>query len=255
MPKLIGNLNHDYDQKLSILSHYFPELRSYKDVLDIQTATRADYIITYYPASLHNPSSGFEGKKIIYLGNRFNSEHYHSKKNLTDTSLIYISLGTVFNEKPALLKLLINYFSKTKYKVLVSAGYNEGIYNALQRFNIYNNIQVNNFVNQLDILKKSSLFITHAGFNSIYEGIYCSVPMLMIPHIPEQYFNAQKIEDLKSGYLLREEDISENYLTQVMKKLNVNWQNIKDNSNEIRKSLLESKDNNAVAKEIMWLIK
>ena len=44
--------------------------------------------------------------KIIYLGNRFNSDYSPSTVELTAESMIYISLGTVFNKKIDLFTLL-----------------------------------------------------------------------------------------------------------------------------------------------------
>jgi MGT family glycosyltransferase len=251
MPEFLNNLDADYNQKLSVLNRTFPNLKSYKDILDIQTAQKADYIITYYPESLHPPPHGFDKKRIIYLGNRFNSAPYQSQKNFTDTSLVYLSLGTVFNEKPELLKLLINYFARTSHKLLISTGANENMFNFLHKMNTYQNIEVHNFVNQLDILKKSSLFITHAGFNSMYEGLYCSVPMLMIPHAPEQHFNTRKIELLKAGYLLTEAHITEPCLDKVMRDVKINWQNMKMHSRAIQETFLNSNDNDAAASEII----
>ncbi len=255
MPKFLNSLGEDYYQALSLLSRNYPEIKSYKDILDIQTATKADYIIAYYPESLHSPSSSFDRKKIIYLGNRFNSAPYQSKENFTDTSLVYISLGTVFNEKPGLLNLLVNYFAKTNHKLVISTGSNENMFNFLHKMQGHKNMEVHTFVNQLDVLKQSSLFITHAGFNSMYEGLYCSVPMLMIPYIPEQSFNARKVEELGVGYLLKEENISEASLDNAMKKIELNWKGIKKNFAEIKKSFLESNDNNAAASKLVDILK
>lgn len=254
MPKFLDNLNDDYYQALSLLSRNYPAIKSYKDILNIQTATKADYIIAYYLEGLHTPSSSFDRKKIIYLGNKFNSAPYQSEEDFTDTSLVYVSLGTVFNEKPELLQLFVSYFAKTNHKLIISTGSNENMFNFLHKMQGYKNIEVHNFVNQLDVLKKSSLFITHAGFNSMYEGLYCSVPMLMVPHIPEQYFNAKKIESLKAGYLLKEEHLTESFLDKVMQDVKINWQDMKKHSAEIRETFLRSNDNDTTASEIIKMV-
>lgn len=248
------NLDHEYYKSLNRLTQKFPKIGSYKDVLDIQTAAKADYIITYYPAALHKPSTKFDSNKIISLGNRFNSENFQSTQELTDSSLIYISFGTVFNDKPYLLEKIINYFLNTEHKLIVSTGYNDSVYKSLIKSKAYKNIEIYNFVNQLEVLSKSTLFITHAGFNSIYEGLYCSVPMLMLPHIPEQRFNAEKIERLKSGYLLEESKISHEYLSIVMHKTKKNWHILKQASKKNSDSFINSNDNDVVAKKILMHI-
>lgn len=254
MPKFLDRINHEYDAKLSVLSSSFPQLKSYKDILDIQTATKSHYIITYYPENLHKTSINFNKEKIIYLGNRFNSQYFPSIKNFKAASTIYISLGTVFNEKPDLFKLFIDFFGKTKYKVIISTGSNDFIYTLIKNINTHNNIKIYKFINQVDILSRSSLFITHAGFNSMYEGLYFTVPMLMIPHVPEQYFNAQKVQELNAGHLLREQDISSISLNKSLNDIETNWQLFKSFSIKIRDSFLKSNDNSKAAKQIISFI-
>ena len=105
----------------------------------------------------------------------------------------------------------------------------------------------------MEYLSESSLFITHAGFNSMYEGFYTSVPMLMLPHIPEQKFNAQKIEQLKVGYCMEEDKISEAYLNSLMHKVNKNWFALKQSAQQVSCTFFNSNDNDSVARKIISL--
>ena len=255
LPKFISNLDTDYNDKFNLLKCTTSKLESYKDVLDIQTATKSNYIITYYSPALLTPSHNFDNNKIIYLGNRFDSNYTASTVELTTESMIYISLGTVFNEKIDLFKAFISTFATTKHQVIISAGDNEAIYKLLKNQNTNSNIHIYKFVDQLEVLSKASLFITHAGFNSIYEGLYFTVPMLMIPHIPEQYFNASRIKELNAGYLLDQEEIYSNGMSRVMADIEKDWKIYKTSSIKIRQSFLDSSDTVAVTATIKNIVK
>jgi MGT family glycosyltransferase len=255
LPKFISNLDTDYNDKFNLLKCTANKLESYKDVLDIQTATKSSYIITYYSPALLTSSYNFDNNKIIYLGNRFDSNYFPSTAKLSSESMIYISLGTVFNEKIDLFKLFIDTFNTTKHQVIISTGNNEAVYQYLKSINISSNIHIYKFVDQLEVLSKASFFITHAGFNSIYEGLYFTVPMLMIPHIPEQYFNALKIRELNAGYLLEEEEIYLSGMFKAITNVKKNWQIYKNSSIRIRESFLNSHDNVVVASKIIDIVK
>jgi MGT family glycosyltransferase len=64
---------------------------------------------------------------------------------------------------------------------------------------IPDNIVVKNYLPQLEILSKSSVFITHGGMNSINESLYYGVPMILFPQMHEQRINALRVQELKAG--------------------------------------------------------
>lgn len=69
--------------------------------------------------------------------------------------------------------------------------------------NIPPNIWAYSFVQQLEVLQHTDLFITHGGMNSVNESMYYGVPMLVISFINDQPVNAKQVERLKLGKKLR----------------------------------------------------
>ncbi|MEM8961195.1 MAG: glycosyltransferase [Acidobacteriota bacterium] len=55
------------------------------------------------------------------------------------------------------------------------------------------NVTAHAFVPQLAVLERASLFITHAGLNSVKESILCGVPMVALPVGRDQPSNAARI--------------------------------------------------------------
>ena len=58
-------------------------------------------------------------------------------------------------------------------------------------------------VDQLAVLSRSSLFITHGGFNGVQEALIAGVPMLLFPQMQEQALNTARVGELGAGLRLR----------------------------------------------------
>ncbi len=113
--------------------------------------------------------------------------------------VIYMSLGTVFNNKGDIYRLCIEAFADLKYRVILSVGSKIDIASLGA---IPANFIVKPFVPQLQILQHAALFITHAGMNSVSEGLYEGVPLLMLPQAADQAFIATRVEQLGAGKVL-----------------------------------------------------
>jgi UDP:flavonoid glycosyltransferase YjiC (YdhE family) len=58
-------------------------------------------------------------------------------------------------------------------------------------------------VDQLAVLRRADLFVTHAGFNSVQEGLAAGVPLLLCPQIFEQALNADAVVRQGAGLRVR----------------------------------------------------
>ena len=103
--------------------------------------------------------------------------------------LLYASLGTVFNDNTPFYRLCVEAFGNSAYQVVLSIGQRVDVA-ALRP--IPHNIIVRPHVPQLPLLERADLFITHAGMNSINEGLYYNVPLLLVPQQLEQALVAQR---------------------------------------------------------------
>lgn len=79
------------------------------------------------------------------------------------------------------------------------------------------------FVNQMQVLKQSDLFISHCGANSTNEAVIHGVPVIPIPGFADQTFMAKMLAQNGSGVLLWDENDSfsgatENKLKEAIKK-------------------------------------
>ena len=70
---------------------------------------------------------------------------------------------------------------------------------------IPSNFIVRPFVPQLEVLQAADVFITHGGINSVHEGLYYGVPLILIPHQFEQLLNARQVTARNAGLLIDEQ--------------------------------------------------
>jgi MGT family glycosyltransferase len=63
-------------------------------------------------------------------------------------------------------------------------------------------------VPQLQILERAALFITHGGMNSVQEGLYYNVPLLVVPQQTEQTYVARRVQELGAGLALMKHQVT-----------------------------------------------
>lgn len=148
----------------------------------INTVVGAEYPRKDLPSSVH-----FVGP--ITRGDIHRRIDHATKK------IIYISLGTVFNNRPELFERIIRSID-SKEKIVVAAGKS---YETLIKNKWGSNVEIFKYVNQTEVLESSKLFITHGGKNSISESIVCETPMILFPAGGEQEYNANLVEWLGVG--------------------------------------------------------
>ncbi len=84
------------------------------------------------------------------------------------------------------------------------------------------NFLVRPHVPQLEVLQHSSVFLTHGGMNSVMEGLYYGVPLVVIPQMLEQSITAKRVEELGLGIALESNamtvDLLQEAITRVASK-------------------------------------
>ncbi|TKI82379.1 macrolide family glycosyltransferase [Bacillus mycoides] len=156
--------------------------------------------------------------------------------SIKEKSLIYISLGTVFNEALDFYKLCMKAFENSKYTIVMSIG-NKTEINDLG--NIPKNFIVKNYVPQTELLKYTKLFITHGGMNSTHEGIYNGVPLVVIPQSADQPVIAKQVESLGAGVKLQMQGLTADQLSESVEKV-LNNPSCKEAALNLKESLLKS---------------
>lgn len=145
--------------------------------------------------------------------------------------LIYISLGTVFNQAADFYKLCFAAFAEMNCTVILSIGRQTEI---AQLGDIPANFIVRSYVPQLEVLQHAKLFITHGGMNSTSEGLYYGVPLIVFPQSADQPIIARRVAEIGAGIYLSQEGLTPEELREAAERV------LKDAS--IHKNCLEIGD-------------
>jgi MGT family glycosyltransferase len=105
--------------------------------------------------------------------------------------VIYISLGTIHNANLDFYRACFEAFRDYPSQFILSAGRQTDL---SQPGEIPANFIVRPTVPQLEVLQQTSVFITHGGMNSIHEGLYYGVPLIVVPQQFEQLLNGRTVE-------------------------------------------------------------
>ncbi|WP_053368720.1 macrolide family glycosyltransferase [Bacillus sp. FJAT-27245] len=151
-------------------------------------------------------------------------------------SPIYISLGTVFNRDVGFYKLCFEAFGNSKYPVVMSIG-NQIRLDDLGE--IPENFIVRNYVPQLEVLKYSTLFITHGGMNSTHEALYCGVPLIIIPQSADQPVIASQVAKIGAGIKLHMQGLTAKQLKESVDYL-LNHPSFREAAENIQETLQKS---------------
>ncbi len=113
--------------------------------------------------------------------------------------LIYISLGTVINDRPDFYQKCITALGDMDVDVIISRGQ----YMDEKKLGILpDNIKTYERVDQLEVLSRADGFITHCGMNSVSESLYMATPMALYPQTDEQNAVARRTQEIGAGVML-----------------------------------------------------
>lgn len=150
-----------------------------------------------YTSKEFQPCAETFSDKYSFVGPSIRETDKLVKKNAN--KLIYISLGTVNNMMTDFYKNCIAALKNTEYQVIMSVGEYIDIKSLGE---IPGNFKILPSVDQIAVLKEADAFLTHCGMNSVNEGLYHEVPLVLFPHTPEQGGVARRVSDLEAGIYL-----------------------------------------------------
>lgn len=131
--------------------------------------------------------------------------------------LVYVSMGTIFNEDVSFFRTCIDVLKKMELPAYISIG------NKIDREDLgevpSNIIIAPYFPHQLELLSQAIFFITRGGMASVHEALGTATPMLVIPVIPEQQITAASLVKLQAGLSIQPSSVNADTLANAMQHL------------------------------------
>lgn len=205
------NMSGDNEMKQRISEMFAARDGSAKHPMQalVDAFSRVEELNIIFVTKEFQPQAETFDQRFLFVGPsilpRHDSTDFPFERLDSQRALIYISLGSIFNNQPEFYKQCFEAFSTWPEQIVMSTGKRT----ETSTFGpIPDNFLLAPYVPQLEILPRARLFVTHAGTNSIMESMYFGVPMVLIPQQPEQHMHAQRVAELGLGVLLEKEQVN-----------------------------------------------
>lgn len=145
----------------------------------------------------------FIGPSISYRANQDKTKTTKKRR-----PLIYISFGTE-DYTMEIFEKCMKAFENKNCDVLISTGnqFDTKAFSLLPK-----NISAYMFVDQISVLNRADLFISHGGMNNTNEALLSKTPLLLFPQRGDQFLVSKRVEELKVGFNLKNKDINSSEL-------------------------------------------
>ncbi len=167
-----------------------------KSVLDIIQNDDNTHTVVY-TSSEFQPCSETFSDKYAFVGPSIRPASSEIEK--TSDKLVYISMGTVNNDMLPFYKQCIAAFAGKDYQVIMSVG---DLVPMEEFGELPENVSIFRSVDQIAVLQKADVFLSHCGMNSVNESLYFEVPLVMLPQTSEQGGVAERVSQLGAGVKL-----------------------------------------------------
>lgn len=168
------------------------------NILDIISNDDSTETVVYTSPEFQPCSETFS-EKYAFVGPSIRPAESVVEK--TGDRLIYVSMGTVNNAQLPLYQSCIQALGNTGYQVILSVGSQV----ELSAFGpLPEQVAVYPVVDQIAVLEKADVFVTHCGMNSVSEALYFGVPLAMLPGTKEQEGVAEQVRRMGAGIRLKE---------------------------------------------------
>ena len=173
-----------------------------KSVLDLIQNDQNTHTIVYTSPEFQPCAESFSDK-YAFVGPSVRPAREQVTK--THEKLVYVSMGTVVNDRLALYRNCIAALAGENVQVILSVGDQVDIA-ALGP--LPENVSVYPQVDQIAVLEQADAFLSHCGMNSASESLYFGVPLLCCPQTREQGGVAARVTALGAGLMLENPSVS-----------------------------------------------
>jgi MGT family glycosyltransferase len=178
--------------------------------------------IVFIPREFQFAGDTFD-ERFHFVGPSLGSRIADSGWQRPDSSkpLLFISLGTTFNNQPDFFRTCLAAFGDDRWQVAMAVG--EQV-DPADLGPIPDHVEIRPYFPQPAVLQHADLFLSHTGMNSTMESLYSGVPIVAVPQQAEQEANARQVEELGLGRRLNSADLSADILRRTVDEVHADPQ-------------------------------
>jgi zeaxanthin glucosyltransferase len=188
-----------------------------------------DFESSHWPSQFHHTGPFHDGK------GRENVDFPWER--LTGEPLIYASMGTILNGRVDVFRTIVAALSKHKdLQLVLSVG---DQIDPQQIGPVPNNAIIVQRAPQLELLKQTSVCITHSGLNTVLESLAQGVPQVAIPVTFDQPGVAARIVDKQTGVVTSLDKLTADHLATLLKEV-LSDSTYRDNSRKLQTTIAKA---------------
>jgi zeaxanthin glucosyltransferase len=194
-----------------------------------QTPSAFDFESAHWPPQFHHtgPFHDDKGREKVDL----------PWERLTGEPLIYASMGTILNGRVDVFRTIVAALTKRRdLQLVLSVG---DQIDPEQIGPVPNDAIIVKRAPQLELLKRASVCITHAGLNTVLESLAQGVPQVAIPVAFDQPGVAARIADKQTGVVTSLDKLAADHLSTLLDEV-LNNSTYQDNARKIQQAIAEA---------------
>jgi zeaxanthin glucosyltransferase len=194
-----------------------------------QTPVAFDFESSHWPSQFHYTGPFHDGRGREKVGFPW--------EQLTGEPLIYASMGTILNGRVDVFRTFVAALAKHKdLQLVLSVG---DQVDPKQIGPVPNNAIIVKQAPQLELLKRASVCITHAGLNTVLESLAQGVPQVAIPVTYDQPGVAARIADKQTGVVTSLDKLTADHLSTLLNEV-LNNSTYRDNAHKLQKAIAKA---------------
>ncbi len=194
-----------------------------------QTPRAFDFESSHWPSQFHHTGPFHDGK------GRENIDF--PWQLLTGEPLVYASMGTILNGRLDVFRTIVAALAKRKDLQLVLSVGDQVDPEQIGR--VPNSAIIVKQAPQLELLKQTSVCITHAGLNTVLESLAQGVPQVAIPITYEQPGVAARIAHKQTGVVTSLDKLTADNLATLLNKVLI-APTYRDNARKLQKAITKA---------------
>ena len=157
-----------------------------------------DVTLVYVPRALQPAEESF-GDTYAFVGPCTDGSVFDGEWQRTDERpVLFISLGTLYNQRPDHFRRLLDVFGELDWRVVVTTGGSTELSGPIP-----SNVELHPWVPQLAVLREATIFLTNGGLGGITSALQQAVPLVLMPEAAEQEMHSEQVAALGLGRIVR----------------------------------------------------
>jgi zeaxanthin glucosyltransferase len=194
-----------------------------------QTPRAFDFESSHWPSQFHHTGPFHDGKGRETVDFPW--------ERLTGEPLIYASTGTILNGRVDVFQTIVAALAKTKHLQLVLSIGDQ--VDPKHIGPVPNNAIIVKRAPQLELLKQTSVCITHAGLNTVLESLAEGVPQLAVPITYDQPGVAARIAHKQTGVVTSLDKLTAEHLSTLLNEVLSN-PSCRENARKLQKAIADA---------------